>query len=464
MNAISIRDIISILQLPKVGRKRAITLINGWIEVGNGSDTNGLKSYLKDSIPSITDENYLEAQLTADRILSKSEQKGIGVISYLDELYPKLLKQIPDFPIVLSYKGDIRQLDQKPTVAVIGTREPTEYGYKVGLRIGEIFAENGFNVISGLAKGCDTAGHVGALNAKGTTSAVLAHGLDHIYPKENKELAQTILDEGGVLLSEYFVETKAWPNNFVERDRIQAGLSQSVFVVETDITGGTMHTVKYCQEYRRRLACLNHPKKYHSFPKTHGNRMLIDENKAYAINSQDEIDAYTYLLLDDYLSRSDENDSLNIFYNELGYLINQLPDENVSILKRHAITKNKYTESFRALCTKFASNLSKTLSTSTVANNSSYGTLETSIRYWLSNIDKRKDPEVFEQPIPKLYAELVAEISNDLAKITERAKKSQWEVSKPNTTIPKDAHSNIKIKQSTMKRNDNSNQISIWQE
>jgi len=143
--------------------------------------------------------------------------------------------------------------------------------------------------VSGLAKGCDTAGHVGALRAHGITTAVLAHGLDSIYPKENRSLAENILSNDGLLISEYLVGQKPIGSFFVERDRIQAGLSDCVFVVETGIKGGTMHTVKYCLEYERILACLQHPQEMHNEIKVQGNRALIADQKGAPVFSVSDI-------------------------------------------------------------------------------------------------------------------------------------------------------------------------------
>ena len=102
-----------------------------------------------------------------------------------------------------------------------------------------------FNIVSGLAIGCDTAGHISIIDASGITTAVTAHGLDTVYPAENRGLAEKIYENNGILISEYFVNTRGLPNYFVERDRIQAGLSLGTIVIETDIKGGTMHTVNF---------------------------------------------------------------------------------------------------------------------------------------------------------------------------------------------------------------------------
>ncbi|OQP57842.1 DNA-processing protein DprA [Niastella populi] len=300
---ISVQNIVSLLQLPKVGRKTALKLLTALDH--SVSDKQDLIDYVKEQAGSMRLPEYSAAAYDlafghAEQILEQSEKAGISVISVLDEDYPKQLRETPDPPVTLSYKGNIKVLSEKPNIAVIGTREPTDFGVKIGERLGEVFASHKFNVVSGLALGCDTAGHVGALKGNGTTAAVLAHGLDHIYPKENKELAQTIVDKNGVLVSEYFVKQRPMANYFVDRDRIQAGLSQSVVIVETDVKGGTMHTAKYCNEYNRKLVCFNHPQQYRSEPKVQGNQMLIREGKALPVYSKDEIDILMFILLNDF--------------------------------------------------------------------------------------------------------------------------------------------------------------------
>ena len=159
-------------------------------------------------------------------------------------------------------------------IAIVGTREPTEYGITAAKRLGALFAESGYTVVSGLANGIDTAAHQGALEVDGLTVAVLASGLDTVYPIKNKELAGAILKNNGALVSEYSWGTMVNRSYFVARDRIQSGLSLGVFVVETGIKGGTMHTVKSCKEQKRSLIVLKHPPYLIGHPKTCGNAQL----------------------------------------------------------------------------------------------------------------------------------------------------------------------------------------------
>ena len=284
--------ILTLLQLPKIGRKTAYKIINDLDH--NISALSDLTDFVNEKVnnyglPEYTNVDFDTAYLKAQSILERSELAGISVISFNDAKYPKLLQNCFDKPILLNYCGNIETLNSMPTVAVIGTREPTEFGQKAGRRLAEFLGNSKFNIVSGLAKGCDSCGHLGALDANGVTTAVLAHGLDQIYPKENRELAEKI-NEKGVLISEYFVGQRPMSNFFVERDRIQAGLSLGVLVIETGIQGGTMHTVKFCLDYRRILACLNHPEKYRKQEKVLGNQSLIYNRKAKGIYELEEVE------------------------------------------------------------------------------------------------------------------------------------------------------------------------------
>lgn len=187
-----------------------------------------------------------EAEERAERIIANADRHGIGILTCADSRYPDMLSSLVDengkntVPAVLYYRGDLSAAG-KPGIAIIGTREPTPEGVKVGHILGGMFAKAGFNIVSGLALGCDTSGHKGALDAGGVTTAFLGHGLDTIYPEENRELAEEIVASGGILFSEYPVGTPVSRYNLVARDRLQAGLSRATIVIQTDEKGGTMH-------------------------------------------------------------------------------------------------------------------------------------------------------------------------------------------------------------------------------
>lgn len=225
-------------------------------------------------------------------LLDRTDRLGIEVIQSDSEYYPERLRGISDPPVLLFVKGSPGCLASGLACAVIGTKEPSPYGLKYANWLGALLAGKGFVVVSGLARGCDTGAHQGCVQAKGPTVAVLAHGLDQVYPPENRDLAEQILSTEGCLASEYPPGEKPFKYSFVERDRIQSGLSSGLIVVETDLEGGTMHTVRFGLEERRPIACLKHPEHLASLAQARGNKKLIAEGKATPLNSREDVAAF----------------------------------------------------------------------------------------------------------------------------------------------------------------------------
>ena len=143
-----------------------------------------------------------------------------------DLCYPKELKKIKDSPPILYYKGDIGILNQQKNIAVIGSRKISENGIILAYNAGKIIGKNGFNVVNGLALGCDAEALKGALAAGGKCAVVLPCGTNEIYPKSNQWIAEEVLKQGGCLISEYPEGTRPEKYRFVQRDRLQSGMSQ----------------------------------------------------------------------------------------------------------------------------------------------------------------------------------------------------------------------------------------------
>lgn len=192
-----------------------------------------------------------EAVTQARRVLDAASKLGVQVVSVFDADYPDLLRKIPDRPSVIYVKGRLERLER--AVASIGTREPTEFGEQVALRIVHQLVEANWTIVSGLAVGIDTISHKAALERGGRTIAVMGGGLDQTYPKQNARLADQIIEGNGALISEQPFGTPAIPRNLVQRDRLQSGLSFGTFVMQTDIKGGSMHTVRFTLEQGRLL-------------------------------------------------------------------------------------------------------------------------------------------------------------------------------------------------------------------
>ena len=221
----------------------------------------------------------------SERQLEECRIEGVKALSYFDSAYPERLKPINDPPAVLFVKGQLEGLYRKESIAIVGTRHPTSFGHNTAVKAGMLAAESGVAVVSGLALGCDTGAHRGCVDGKGVGVAVLAHGLDRVYPAGNRELASQLLFQGGCLVSERPVGVKPTRWGFAYRDRIQSGLADRVLVIETDVKGGTMHTVGYSQKHNRPLACISHPDSYMLEPQTRGNQMLIGNGSAAGLAS-----------------------------------------------------------------------------------------------------------------------------------------------------------------------------------
>jgi len=182
--------------------------------------------------------------------LARAADAGVTVLSIADALYPPRLKEIYDPPAILYVRGDAEVLP-KPGIAVVGTRHPTPYGSGMAERLACDLAAQGLVIISGMARGVDTASHRGAISAKGKTVAVFGTGVDVIYPKENSRLSEQILALGGALISEFPLGTFAAPQNFPIRNRILSGMSLGVLVVEAAEYSGTRITARLALEQNR---------------------------------------------------------------------------------------------------------------------------------------------------------------------------------------------------------------------
>jgi DNA processing protein len=187
--------------------------------------------------------------------LAREEERlghaGATFITTRDDAYPRLLKEIHDPPIGLYCKGDCRF--EGPCVAIVGSRRTTLYGLATAKKLAAELARLGFCIVSGLARGIDTAAHEGALSVPGgRTMAVIGTGIDIIYPSENLELYRRIAERGAVL-SEFPFGRKADRQSFAMRNRIVSGMSEGVIVVESDVDGGAMITARFAGEQGRLL-------------------------------------------------------------------------------------------------------------------------------------------------------------------------------------------------------------------
>ena len=187
----------------------------------------------------------------AERELAAAEKCGCRPVPFGSEEYPPLLKQIADPPLVLYVRGDASILPRH-AVAMVGTRRPTAYGSSVAHRLAADLAQRGVVIVSGLARGIDSAAHRGALEVEGKTVAVLGCGVDVTYPRENKRLTDQIIASGAVI-SEFPIGTAPQPENFPIRNRIISGLALGVVIVEGAEYSGSLITARLASEQDREV-------------------------------------------------------------------------------------------------------------------------------------------------------------------------------------------------------------------
>ena len=196
--------------------------------------------------------------LNPEQLLSQHQEINPLFWTPADPEYPQLLREISTPPPLLYYRGEIdlqENSGQKPLVGIVGTRQPTEYGIKWTRQISTALAKNGFTVVSGMAEGIDTESHSAALKAGGRTIAVMGTGVDVIYPHKNRDLYQQIL-KSGIVISEYPAKTPPNRTHFPRRNRIIAGLSRAVLVMEAPLKSGALITATYANEFSRDVYAL----------------------------------------------------------------------------------------------------------------------------------------------------------------------------------------------------------------
>lgn len=195
-----------------------------------------------------------EAAFQEDKDL---ESQGIRILSWADEAYPERLRNLPDPPPALYMRGRLETL-KPPAIAVVGSRLSTVYGLGVARSLAGDLVRAGLCVVSGLARGIDTAAHEGSLSVPGRALAVLGTGPDKVYPSENETLLQRILDSGGAVLTEFPPGIPPHPRNFPQRNRVIAGLAWGVLVVEATERSGSLITARFAAETGREVFAVPH--------------------------------------------------------------------------------------------------------------------------------------------------------------------------------------------------------------
>ncbi len=202
------------------------------------------------SVESIINKEF---HAKAEEELENIKQLGGDVLILDDGSYPFLLREISDPPITLYVRGNWQACFESPCVAVVGSRRCSTYGENASLMLSRDLAERGITIVSGLARGIDTAAHRGAINGHGKTIAVLGTGIDEVYPTENAKLIDEILDSGGAIISQFPLGTPPISMNFPYRNRVISGLSYGVLVVEASERSGSLITARLAAEQNREV-------------------------------------------------------------------------------------------------------------------------------------------------------------------------------------------------------------------
>ncbi len=238
--------------IPGIGLKRLLRLLNyfGDLQTAWAAHEVDLRhSGLEESVMAIL--LTTRAKISLDAEMAKIEKAGAWLLTLNDEDYPNTLKAIDDAPAVLYIRGALTPTDDL-ALSVVGTRKATQYGRDVAHDLCKRLAQHGITIISGMAQGIDSAAHLGALAGGGRTIAILGCGVDVVYPRENRDLAQKII-ANGALVSEFPIGTQPIPTNFPRRNRIVSGMALGVLVIEAPEGSGALITAELAAEQGREV-------------------------------------------------------------------------------------------------------------------------------------------------------------------------------------------------------------------
>ena len=247
-----------LLEVEGIGPSKLFNLLSKFTSLDNLINASynqlimvdGISQTLANKILKKIDEYpiFLES---AEKELNYLEKIKGNWVSFWSEDYPENLKNIFATPIILYYKGTLSNKD-KNSVAIVGTRMPSNYGKKNAYDFAKNLSSQGISVISGLARGIDSSAHWGTVENNGRTVAIIGSGLDVIYPSENKKLFNKITENGAVI-TEYVLGTKPDAQNFPKRNRIISGISLGTLVIETKLSGGALQTAGFAIEQNREV-------------------------------------------------------------------------------------------------------------------------------------------------------------------------------------------------------------------
>jgi len=247
------------------------------------SNIEGFSETLAERIlSSLKNKNSLQTEF--EKQLEQLEKSNIKLITYWDEDYPKVLKNIYYPPVFLYLKGELKKSDEI-AIAIIGTRTPSSYGKEIAKEFASEISKSNTTIVSGMARGIDSIAHIAALDNAGRTIAVIGSGLDVIYPPENKKLFERII-ENGCVVSEFKLGTQPDAQNFPRRNRIISGLSKGIVIIETKIIGGAIQTANHALDQGREVYAV--PGNIHS-KNSEGTNLLIQQGNAQLVLSAKDV-------------------------------------------------------------------------------------------------------------------------------------------------------------------------------
>src|SRR2546429_3026833 len=248
------RNWVALNMTPGIGPRAAAKLLErfGSAEAVYGATRAQLEQVrlLPEAVESIMARNLHDK---AEAEIKKVHELGADVLVLDDGVYPSLLREIYDPPIVLYVKGAWAECLDQPCVAIVGSRRCSTYGQNAALMLSRELAQRGVTIVSGLARGIDAAAHRGALEAGGRTVAVMGTGLDQVYPRDHKKLTDEILKQNGAFVTQFPLGTPPVSENFPYRNRVISGLSLGVLIVEAAENSGSLITARLAMEQNREV-------------------------------------------------------------------------------------------------------------------------------------------------------------------------------------------------------------------
>ena len=267
----TIKKILMVVPDPSLLWERGAQILNGKID-------QKIVDYVKEVLTNIDPDKEIE----------KLTRYGVGYLTIFDSAYPSLLKEVYDAPVVLYVRGKLAT-NGDLNLGVVGSRKYTDYGKMAAYKLSKECAHSGLTIVSGLALGIDAEAHRAALDAGGVTIGVLGCGLDTVYPVSNYQLAKEMIEKGGAIISEFSIGTPPLRYNFPARNRIIAGLSKGLLVVEAAEKSGALITAYQSLEYNRDVFAV--PGEINS-PNSFGTNKLIQSGAKLTMTSEDILNEY----------------------------------------------------------------------------------------------------------------------------------------------------------------------------